>query len=107
VTYPLGDATATECQLSAFRRHSERQKSDQDESGDGLSADMGYYTASTRGQAHRPQAAQHDKCILLWRHKGHSNVHGQVNLTDYVGLGLRIAIGGYVSRSCPFTRVFY
>jgi hypothetical protein len=40
VTCPLGDATATEYQLSVVRRLSERQKSDQEESGDGLSADM-------------------------------------------------------------------
>ena len=43
------------------------------------------------------QDAQPDDTIILWDHKGYSNLHGSINRTDNIGLDLRIPASSYVS----------
>ena len=63
-----------------------------------LYSGRGCYTAPTWGQTHGLQAAVHDDRILLWHRKDHSNLHGPINRTDDIGLGLRDVTGSLVSQ---------
>ena len=64
-----------------------------------------WYYATTWGQTHRLQAAQHDNNDLLLLRKGHPHLQRPINRADDVGLGLWRDTGSCVGISRPFYQI--